>query len=41
MYTTRMDRKYTNDMFQYYKDLYETLEVIKETLAFLAQSKCD
>ena len=35
MYTTRMDQKYTNDiMFQYYKDLEENLEVIKETLAF-------
>ena len=35
MYTTRMDQKYTNDiMFQYYKDLEENLEVIKETLVF-------
>ena len=34
MYTTRMDQKYTNDMFQYYKDLDENLEVIKETLLF-------
>ena len=34
MYTNRMDQKYTNDMFQNYKDLDETLEVIKE-------SKCD
>ena len=34
MWTTRMGQKYTNDMFQYYRNLYETLEVIKETLAF-------
>ena len=35
MYTTRMNQKYTNDMmFQYYKDLNENLEVIKETLVF-------
>ena len=35
MYTTRMDQKYANDiMFQYYKDLDENLEVIKETLVF-------
>ena len=25
MYTTRMDQKNTNDMFQYYKDLDESL----------------
>ena len=30
-----MDQKYTNDMFQYYKDLDENFEVIKETLVFL------
>ena len=34
MYITRMDQKYTNNMFQYYKDLDENLEVIKETLVF-------
>ena len=34
MYTARMDQKFTN-MFQYYKDLDENLEVIKETLVFL------
>ena len=35
MYTTRMDQKDTNDiMFQYYKDLDENLEIIKETLIF-------
>ena len=33
MYTTGMDQKYTK-MFQYYKDLDENLEVIKETLVF-------
>ena len=35
MYTTKMDQKYTNDMFQHYKDLDENLEVIKETLVSL------
>ena len=34
MYTTRMDQKYTNYLFQYYEDLDENLEVIKETLVF-------
>ena len=30
MYTTRMDQKYTNNMFYYYKDLDENLEVIEK-----------
>ena len=34
MYAMYMDQKYTNNMFQYYKDLDENLEAIKETLVF-------